>query len=160
MTVLLLFWFVWLFILFFCLISLVRLPVPHWIKVARVGILVFLILRKSFQLFTVEYDISHGLVIYSPYYIEICSLYTHFVEVFIVENWFCCIFFLCLLRLSSNLILHSFKCGVSHWFEDVGLSSYFWSKFQLIMICVLLMYYWIWFVNIFWRFFHLCSLGI
>ena len=37
---------------------------------------------KCFQLFILEYDVSWGLVIYGPYYVEIFSLYTYFVERF------------------------------------------------------------------------------
>ena len=35
---------------------------------------------KCFQLFTTENDMSCGLVIYGFYYVELCSLYIHFVE--------------------------------------------------------------------------------
>ena len=41
--------------------------------------------RKSFQVFTVEYDVSCGLV-YGLYYIEICFLYAHFIEFFFFLN--------------------------------------------------------------------------
>ena len=49
------------------------LPVPCKIKVVRVGIpVLFLILEENFS----------RLVICGLYYVEACSLYTHFVEVF------------------------------------------------------------------------------
>ena len=49
----------------------------------RVGILVlFLILEKSFQLFTVEYDVSCQLVMCGLYYVEVHPLDTHIFESF------------------------------------------------------------------------------
>ena len=38
--------------------------------------------RKEVHVFTLEYDVSCGFVIYGFYYVEVCSLYTHFVECF------------------------------------------------------------------------------
>ena len=38
--------------------------------------------RKRFQLYIVEYDFSSGLVICGIYYVEVCFLYTFFVESF------------------------------------------------------------------------------
>uniref|UniRef100_A0A8W4FL13 Uncharacterized protein n=1 Tax=Sus scrofa TaxID=9823 RepID=A0A8W4FL13_PIG len=46
-----------------------------------------LILRKSFQLSIIEYDVSCGSVTYGLYYVEGCSHYTHF----------CLFYFFCLL---------------------------------------------------------------
>ena len=47
------------------------------------GILaLFLILEEMFQLFTLEYDVSCGLVVYGTHYVEVCSLYAHFLESF------------------------------------------------------------------------------
>ena len=42
---------------------------------------------KSFQLFTVEYDVSSRLVIYCLYFVVLPSVYSHFVESFCHE-WF------------------------------------------------------------------------
>ena len=64
--------------------------IVHWIKVIRVGILVlFLILEVKRSVFTAEYDVNCWLVIYGLYYIEVCSLYTHFVEssFFLNHKW-------------------------------------------------------------------------
>ena len=36
--------------------------------------------RKCFQVFTIEYDVSCGFVIYGLNYVEVCSLYAHFLE--------------------------------------------------------------------------------
>ena len=50
---------------------------------ARVGILVlFLILEKSFQLLTVEYDASCQLVMCGLHYVEVHPLDTHIFESF------------------------------------------------------------------------------
>ena len=38
--------------------------------------------NECFHFFTVEYDIGCRFVIYGLYYIELCSLYTHFLESF------------------------------------------------------------------------------
>ena len=52
----------------------------------RVGILVlFLNLEERFQLFTTEHEVSCWFVINGLYYVEICSLYTHFDESFYHE---------------------------------------------------------------------------
>jgi len=34
------------------------------------------------QIFIIEYDVSYGFIIYSLYYVEVCSFYAHFVESF------------------------------------------------------------------------------
>ena len=65
-------WFFWL-----------ELPVLYWIRVVRVGILVlFMILQESSYPFTMEYNVSYGLVKYGLYYVEICSFYIHFIKSF------------------------------------------------------------------------------
>ena len=47
------------------------------------GILVlFQILEEMLSAFHSEYDVSSGLTIYGLYYVEVCSLYAHFVENF------------------------------------------------------------------------------
>ena len=51
-------------------------------KVAVVDILVlFLIFKENLSVFTIEYDIRCRLFIYDLYYVEVCALYTHFVQV-------------------------------------------------------------------------------
>jgi len=37
---------------------------------------------NAFKLLTIEKDDSYGLLLYGLYYAEVCSLYTHFGEVF------------------------------------------------------------------------------
>ena len=59
------------------------LPVLCWIRVTRVDIpVLFLILEDKLSVFTIEYDISWGFVIYSFYYVEVLSFHTHFIECF------------------------------------------------------------------------------
>ena len=56
------------------------------LNVVRVDICVlFLILEEMFLVFH-HYDVSYELVIDDLYYAEICSLYTHFVENFLIIN--------------------------------------------------------------------------
>ena len=45
-------------------------------------LVLFLILRECFQLFTAEYDISYGFVIDGLFYAKVCSLCAHFLESF------------------------------------------------------------------------------
>ena len=42
--------------------------------------------RKSFQVFTVEYNVSFGFVIYVLYYTEVFSFYTLYVEGFVMKE--------------------------------------------------------------------------
>ena len=50
-------------------------------RVVRVGILVlFQNLAGGYQVFTVEHYVGCGFVINSFYYVDVCSLYTHFGE--------------------------------------------------------------------------------
>ena len=42
---------------------------------------------KAFQLFTTEYDVSCWHVIYGLYYVEVCSLYNHFVANLITNGY-------------------------------------------------------------------------
>ena len=64
-----------------------ELPVLCWVRMVRVGTFVlFLILEKSFQPFTVECNDNCGLVLYSLYYVEANSFYSQFVENFYSER--------------------------------------------------------------------------
>ena len=52
--------------------------------------------RMDEQLFTTEHDVSSAFVIYNLYYVEVCSLYAHFLESFhhksmlnLVKSFFC-----------------------------------------------------------------------
>ena len=48
--------------------------------------LVLDLIGKAFSLYTTEYNVSCGFVIYGLYYVEICSSYTQFVERFYHEQ--------------------------------------------------------------------------
>ena len=75
------------FISFSCLIAVARTSntmLREWASLSCFGSQ-----RKCFQLFTVDYDVSYGLIIYGHYYLEVCFLYTNFVEVsFIINSCF------------------------------------------------------------------------
>ena len=80
---------VWMpFISFSCLIALASISNAMLNKSGKSGHPCFVsILRgKIFQLFTIAYDISCGLLIY-VLYVVIHSFYTHFVEIFIINGW-------------------------------------------------------------------------
>ena len=63
---------------FFFLIWLLRLGIPCWMKVVRVGILFCSwSYRKWFQLFIIKYDGSCGFIMYDLYNTEVYSLYSH-----------------------------------------------------------------------------------
>ena len=66
------------------LISFFSIWVPlTYFSSLRVDILVFfLILEEMLSAFTIEYDVSCKFVIYSLYYIEVYSLYAHFLDGF------------------------------------------------------------------------------
>ena len=71
----------WLLSLF--LIAMAWTSKLNYIKMIKVDILVlFLILEGMLSAFTVEYDVTCGFVIYGLYYVEVGSLYTHFLESF------------------------------------------------------------------------------
>jgi len=72
--------------------------------------------RKSFQLFTSENDPRCGLIIYGGLsYIEVCSLYTHFIESFYHKLMLILSRFLHLLGWSYDFFLHFVNVvSVSH----------------------------------------------
>ena len=72
------------FLLFLFLLWLLWLGFPklHWIRMARMGILVlFLILQEVFSVFH-HWIWHYGFVIYGLYYVEVCSLHAHFLKSF------------------------------------------------------------------------------
>ena len=71
-------WSLWLGILLLC-----------WIEVVKADTLVlFLILVGNLLSFPVHFDVGCRFLVYSPYYVEIYSLYSHFAECFIING--CC----------------------------------------------------------------------
>ena len=90
----------------------------------------------SFQLFTIEYDVS----LYGLYYVGVCSLYTHlltFVKCFFSVYW------------NDHMIFFLLFMNVVNQVDWPSLHP--WDKSHLIM--VYLMYFYIWFVNILLRIF-------
>ena len=64
-----------------------KLPKLCWIILVRVCTLaLFLTLGKWFQFFTIEDNVFCGFVIYSFYYVEVCSFYSCFLESFIING--------------------------------------------------------------------------
>ena len=79
---------IWMFFISFSsLFLLLRFPIKPWIKVVRVNIFVlFLILQEKLSAFHLEYNVSYVLIIYGLHYVEVCSLYTCFVEIFFISG--------------------------------------------------------------------------
>ena len=78
--------------------------------------------RRSFQLHIVEYDFSSGLVICGIYYVEVCFLYTFFVESFYHKciKWILSNAFSASKMIIWSFILHFVKVVYyTDWFKDV-----------------------------------------
>ena len=128
------------FLLFLFLVWLLwlGLPVLWWIKVVRVDILVLSWSeRKCFQLFTIEYDVGCGFVIYDICYVEVCSLHTHFVERFyckwmvnFVKSFFCTYWddYMIFILHFVNMVYHT------NWFANIELYLHPWDKFHFIIL--------------------------
>ena len=85
-ALLLLFQLVFLLFLFLLWLLWLKLPTLCWIRVVRVDILVlFLILEEILSGFTIENDFCYGFVVYGLYYVEVVSLYAHFLESFFLS---------------------------------------------------------------------------
>ena len=116
------------------------------------GILVFFpILEKYFQFFTVEDDVSCGLVICSLYYVEVCSCYTQFTErVFLIIN-VCWIlskaFFASMWFLFFNLWMWCITL-IDFWIMNHSCISGINPTWSWCMI--LLKYGWIWLLKFYW----------
>ena len=125
------------FLLFRFLLWLPWLGLPKlcWIKVARVDILVLFLIRGNS--FTVENDICCGFVIYGLYYVEVRSLYAHFLERF-YHKWV--LNFVKTLLASIEMIIWflilQFVNMVYHidLFVYIEESLYPWDKSDLIMV--------------------------
>ena len=76
---------IWVHFIFFLLWLLwPKLPKLCWIVVVRVGTLVlFLTVGEILPFFTNECNVCCGFVIYSFYYVEVCSFYFCFLECFL-----------------------------------------------------------------------------
>ena len=129
------------FVCFVCKLLWLELPVLCWIGMLRVGTFVlFLILEKSFQPFTVEYNINCGLVLYSFCHVEANSFYHQFVENFYSERrlYFCQMLFMHYWDDNMIFIFHS-SINISQ--IDLHTFNHFLhpkNKFYLIMVCDLI----------------------
>ena len=101
------------------------------------NLVLFLILVEWFQFFTTENDVCCGFVIYGLYYVEVSSLYAHFLESFyhkcvlnFVENFFCIYWD------DHTVFLLQFVNMVYHidWFVYIEKSLPSWDKPHLIMV--------------------------
>ena len=72
---------------FFCWLLWPKLPKLCCIVVVRVGTLaLFLTLGEMFSIFTIEDNVCCGFVIYSFYYVEVCSFYAWFLDFFFLKS--------------------------------------------------------------------------
>ena len=113
-----------------------ELPILCWIKVLRVGICVLFLILKCFQLFTIEHDVNCGFVLCGLFYVDVCSLYAHFLGNFghklmlnFVQSFSCdycnnhTVFILRLLNVVYYID-----------FSDIEKSLHPWDKSHLIMV--------------------------
>ena len=141
MTVLLLFLFEFILSLFLLWLLWLGLPKLHWIVVVRVGNLVlFLILVEMvFQFFTIENDVGCGLIICGLYYVEVCCLYTHFLESFFFYHKWMLNFVNCFFYIywdDHMVFILQFVNVVYHfdWFVNIEPSLHPWDKSYFIMV--------------------------
>ena len=142
MTILLFsFQFRFLLFLFFGWLLWLGLPKLYWVKVVESvhPRLVPDLWKKCFLLFTMENDVSCGLVKYGLYFVEICILYAHFINRFITNgHWMLSKVFLHLLTQSYNFYTSVCYCGISCWLiyrywtiftslEEIPLDDSLWS---------------------------------
>ena len=118
---------IWIPFDFLLLLPWLGLPKLCWIKVVRVDIL-FLFLRKCFQVFIIEYDVCSRFVTYGLYYVEMSSFLESFYHKLV---WNCVkrfLFFLHLLRwiMWLDVMYHT------DWFVDTEKSLHPCDKFHTI----------------------------
>ena len=127
------------------------LPILCWINVRTVGILVlFLILEKKLQPLAIEYDVIYGFVKYGLYYVEVCSLYTHFVESFYHKwllSFFLCFFCICWDNQFLSLVLLMWCLMlIALWmlhYPCIPGTNFTWSWYMIPLMCC-----WFLFANI------------
>ena len=113
---------------FFCLIALARTTRTILIKVVSgQTFLIHDLKRKKFQLFTVEYNVSCGLLIYDLYCVEVHFLYTQFVE--------SCVFFFFLIMKGCWILSNA--CTFIYWDDHWFLSLI------LLMWCITIVSHWL-----------------
>ena len=127
------------FISFSCLIALARTSNTMLNKSSESGqtYLVPKLRGKAFHFSHFEYDVSWGLIICDLYYVEVYSLYTHFVESFyhkLMLNFVKC--FLYIYWDDHIIVILHFGNVLYHtdWFAHVEPSLHSWNKPHLIML--------------------------
>ena len=111
------------FISFSCLIDVARIPIAYWIEVVKADTFVFFLIWVGKVYFLpIEYDVGYRFLIYGLYYVEICSLYSHFAECF-HHKW----------------VLYLIKCFFCIYWYDHAI---------FVFAFVYVMYYVYWFVTI------------
>ena len=128
----------------FSWLTALRFPVLYWIEVVGSGHLCFLlILDRELSNFHLWVWSSYGLVIYAPYYVEVCSFYTHFVECFYPDRMlnyvkcFICVYWddhIIFIFYSINMVYHIY------WFAFVEPSLHPRVKFHLIKCVIILVW--------------------
>ena len=120
-------------------------------KITRVGILVlFFILEKILSAFY-YYDVTCRFIIYGLYYVEMCSLHTHFVEIFcnkLMLNFIKSFFFIywdghmIFILQFVNMVYMFIDLQILHHSCIPGINlTWSWCM-------ILLMHYWIQFANV------------
>lgn len=120
----------------FTWVLLLGIPVLCQIEVVKVGILVlFLILRKSFQPFTMKCVISYGLVTKWTFLYQLYSFYSQFEFYSKRILTFAKCFFFCLYWNDRMFIFYSINVIYHvYWFTCDELSLYVRNNFYLIMM--------------------------
>ena len=130
------------FISFSCLIVVAQTSNTILNKKVKMGILIlFLISEGMLSAFTIEYDVSYGVIIYGLYYVEVYSLYVHFLESF-YHKWmlnFVKSFFFFFFA-SFEMIIWLLFFSLLMWYItliDLWISKnpFIWDKSHLIMMC-------------------------
>ena len=96
--------------------------------------------RKTFQLFTIEYDVGFvRVVINGLYYDEICSLYTNFDVIFFYHEYALIVSntFSVSIEMIMWFLIFYFVSMVYHvsWLVNIEPSLHHWYKSYLIMVC-------------------------
>ena len=91
------------------------------------------------DLFTTEYDVSCGLIICGLYYVEVCCLYTHFLESFFFYHKWMLNFVNCFFYIywdDHMVFILQFVNVVYHfdWFVNIEPSLHPWDKSYFIMV--------------------------
>ena len=104
------------FLSFSCLISVARISNTILNKSNRGSIFdLLLILKEKLSAFTIEYDINCGFFRYGLYCIDVCTLYTHFLESFIISGFeFCQMLLMFFILNFVNVIYYTYLHSLNH----------------------------------------------